>query len=95
MGQGTTRPVTMNSGSPSKSPEIIIAFYFQSSITTAKASISNSNVISAISCPSPGTAQHKLQKVAKNTTRKEHTDGGKTTWGLTAARCPSLPATPP
>lgn len=42
------------------SPEILTAFHFQSSITTAKTTISNSSVMSAILCPSAETAQHKL-----------------------------------
>lgn len=42
------------------SPEILIAFHFQSSINIAKTAISNSSVITAILCPSAETVQHKL-----------------------------------
>lgn len=42
------------------SPEILIAFHFQSSTTIAKTTISDSSVITAILCPSAETVQHKL-----------------------------------
>lgn len=58
------------------SPEILIALHFQSSITIAKITISNSSVISAILHPSAETIQHKLQKAAKMQLEKE-TDGEK------------------
>lgn len=58
--EGTIFTVTMDEGGPSKSPEIFIAFHFQFSITMAKPSVSDSNVIGSILCPSAGTAQCKL-----------------------------------